>query len=100
VLGPSLGWQDLDCGAMEAQLRGDELGARCVLLAWRIDGRDANQPRRKVDDFISSAVDFGKDAFVQRNGPRGRQPGHSKYQAQKISAMMASVMMISNTLKV
>ena len=51
--------QQLDVRAVGAQLVADHIGAGFIFFAGRIDGGDPDQPRRKIDDFIGGAIDFG-----------------------------------------
>ena len=51
--------QQVDVGAVRAQLVTDQRGTCLVIGARRINGRDAHQPRGEVDDLIARAIDFG-----------------------------------------
>src|SRR6185436_5498053 len=64
VLCTAIGRQQIDARSVPAQLCGDQFRARFVLFAWRIDGRDADQARRKVDDFVCGAIDLSKNGVA------------------------------------
>lgn len=53
--------QQLHVGAVRPQLIADHGGARLVLLAWRIDGGNADQASREIHDFISGTIDLRDD---------------------------------------
>jgi hypothetical protein len=44
-----------------AQLIADHAGAGLVFFAGWINGGNAHEPRRKVDDFIGRAIDLRDD---------------------------------------
>jgi hypothetical protein len=50
--------EQMHLGPVRAQLVTDERRAGLVFVTRRIDRRNANQPRREVDDFIARAIDF------------------------------------------
>ena len=66
------GRQQVDVGAVRAQLIANRVGAGLVFLARRIHGGNANEPRREIDDLVGSAINFGEDAI----GVGGRHAGN------------------------
>ena len=50
--------QQLDVCAMRAQLVADHARAGFVFVPGRIDGRNADQPRREIDDLVARTVHF------------------------------------------
>jgi hypothetical protein len=62
MLRPSLSRDVLDGVPARTEILPDETGAIVVSLAWRVDGRDANQVARIFDQFVARAIDFGQNA--------------------------------------
>ena len=55
--------QQMHFRPVRAQLVTDQRRACLVFVTGRIDRRNANQPRRKVDDLIARAIDFRQHAI-------------------------------------
>ena len=63
VLGPSFGGDVLDVELAPLQEPAEEIGARAVVVAGRIDRRNADEIDGERDDFVRCAVDFREDAL-------------------------------------
>ena len=48
---------------MRAQLITDHAGTCFVIGAGRVDGGNANQARREVDDLVARTIDLGDDTI-------------------------------------
>jgi hypothetical protein len=60
------GGQQLNVGPMRPQLITDDRCARLVFIARRIDGRNADQPRRKIDDLVPRLIDLLEEPLGRR----------------------------------
>jgi hypothetical protein len=53
----------MNVGAMGAELIANHACAGFVIGARRVDGRDADETGREVDDLIARTIDLGDDAI-------------------------------------
>ena len=62
VLGPAFGGEVFDVERRAREVVAEKARALLVRLARRIDGRDADEIGRELDDLVDRAVDFGDHA--------------------------------------
>src|SRR5438093_1073649 len=74
VLGTSLRGDVLNREPAPLEVVAEKMRAGVVLLARRVDGRDAHKIRRQLHELVPGAIDFRRDAIDEMHGSAYNNP--------------------------